>query len=87
MNDADDVSQSIAFVVSRFDILFPDNSLAFESLVAYEAIAEAQGGLRDPSAIRAIMRIADGNYITPVRNKALELLSKLRKYAASSNGK
>jgi HEAT repeat protein len=87
MNDADDVSQSIAFVVNRFDILFPDNALAFESLVAFEAIAEAQGGLRDPSAIRAIMRIADGNYITPVRNKALSLLSTLRKYAASSNGK
>jgi HEAT repeat protein len=87
MNDADDVSQSIAFVVNRFDILFPDNALAFESLVAYEAIAEAQGGLRDPAAVRAIMRIADGNYITPVRNKALDLLSKLRKYAASSSGK
>ena len=87
MNDGDDVTQSIAFVVNRFDILFPDNALAFESLVAYEAIAEAKGGLRDPAAIRAIMRIADGNYITPVRNKASELLSKLRRYSASSNGK
>lgn len=87
MNDNDDVTQSIAFVVNRFDILFPDNALAFESLVALEAISDAQGGLRDPSAIRAIMRIADGNYITPVRNKALALLTKLKDYTASNNGK
>ncbi|MBU0928688.1 MAG: HEAT repeat domain-containing protein [Spirochaetes bacterium] len=82
----DDVTQTIAFVVNRFDILFPDNSLAFESLVALEALADANNGIKDPAAIRAIMKIADGNYITPVRQKAKDLLSKLRKYSASSSG-
>lgn len=80
----DDVTQAISFIVSRFDILMPDNSLAFESLVALELLADANKGLSDPSAIRAIIRISEGNYIKPVKDKAKELLNKLRKYAASS---
>jgi len=78
MNENDDVTQAIAFIVNRFDILMPDNSLAFESLVALEFLADASGGLKDPAAIRAILRIADGNYITPVKQKAKQLLDKLR---------
>jgi HEAT repeat protein len=86
MNDNDDVTQAIAFIVNRFDILMPDNSLAFESLVALELLANAQGGLKDTAAIRAIMRIADGSYITPVRQKARNLLNDLRT-ASNSSGK
>lgn len=84
--EGDDVTQAIAFIVSRYDILMPDNSLAFEALVALEMLADANKGISDPSAIRAIMRIADGNYIKPVKDKARQLLDKLRKYAASSAG-
>lgn len=82
----DDVTQTVAFIINRFDILFPDNSLAFESLVALEALAEINNGIKDPAAIRAVMKIADGNYITPVKQKAKDLLSKLRKYSAASTG-
>ncbi len=84
MNDADDVTQAISYIVNRFDILMPDNSLAFESLVALERIADKNGGIKDPAAIRAIMKIATGNYITPVRTKANELLNKLRKYSTGT---
>lgn len=80
----DDVTQAIAFIVSRYDILFPDNSLAFESLVALEALADANGGLKDPAAIKAVIRIAEGNYIKPVKQKATELLKKLMKMSAPS---
>lgn len=85
--EGDDVTQTIAFVVNRFDILFPDNSLAFESLVALEALAEANNGIKDPAAIRAILKIADGNYVTPVKLKAKDLITKLRKYSSSGSGK
>ncbi|HOX49252.1 MAG TPA: HEAT repeat domain-containing protein [Spirochaetales bacterium] len=86
MNDGDDVTQTIAFIVNRFDILMPDNSLAFESLIAIERIADKNNGIKDPAAIRAVMKIATGNYITPVRAKANEILGKLRKYSAGSGG-
>ena len=84
MNDNDEVTQSISYIVTRFDILQPDNSLAFESLVALERLADKNGGIKDPAAIRAIMKIATGNYITPVRTKANELLNTLRKYSAQN---
>jgi hypothetical protein len=79
INDADEVTTLIAFLVNRFDVLYPDNSLAFESLVALERIGGLSGGIKDPAAIRAIMRIAGGNYITPVKIKANQLLDTLRK--------
>jgi len=84
MNDNDEVTQTISYIVTRFDILQPDNSLAFESLVALERIADKNGGIKDPAAIRAIMKIATGNYITPVKTKANDLLNQLRKYSAQS---
>lgn len=80
--EADDVTQAIAFIVNRFDILMPDNSLAFEAIIAFELLAEANKGIADPAAIRAIMRIAEGNYIKPVQDRAKALLSTLRQYAA-----
>lgn len=80
----DDVTQAIAYIINRFDVLMPDNILAFESLVALEAIADANNGIKDPAAIRAIMKIAEGNYITLVKQKAKDLLDKLKKMSASS---
>ncbi|HOX91855.1 MAG TPA: HEAT repeat domain-containing protein [Spirochaetales bacterium] len=79
----DDVTQAISFIVNRFDILMPDNSLAFEAIIAFELLAEANKGIADPAAIRAIMRIAEGNYIKPVQDRAKALLTKLRQYAAA----
>jgi hypothetical protein len=84
INEGDEVTQTITFIVNRYDILFPDNSLAFEALVAFERIADKTGGLKDPAAIRAIMRIATGNYINPVRSKASTLLAKLKAISAQN---
>ncbi len=86
INDNDDVTQDIAYIVNRYDVLQPDNSLAFESLVAFERLNDKLGGLRDPSAIRAIIKIAGGNYISPVKQRAVALLDKIRKSAAASKG-
>lgn len=84
LNDNNEVSQDIAYTINRYDVLLPDNSLAFESLVALERISDKNGGLKDQLAIQAIMRIATGNYIAPVRQKAAELLDKIRKANLSS---
>jgi len=86
-NDGDEVTQDIAFIVNRFDVLGPDNSLAFECLVALQRLADKNGGIKDPDAIRAVMRIATGNYITPVKAMANQVLDSLRKYQVSGSGK
>ena len=45
----------------------------------FETLDDETGALKDAAAIRMIMRIADGNYIKPVKDKARALLDKLRK--------
>ena len=80
MNENEEVVTAISWVVTRFDVLNPDNSLAFAALNAYEQIAEKNGGIKDPSTIRAIRRIIEGPYIRPVQTRAREVLNKLVAY-------
>jgi hypothetical protein len=86
-NDNDEVSTAISLIVTRFDILNPDNIMALSALEAYEKIAEKNGGIKDPAAVRTIIRIAEGNYIRPVQARARETLNTLRKYTAQQNSK
>ncbi|MBN2875608.1 MAG: HEAT repeat domain-containing protein [Spirochaetales bacterium] len=80
--DGDDVTQTIASIVKRFDVLFPDNTLAYESLIAIEALADANKGIKDPAVIATINLIAEGNYVKPVKDMAKEVKLKLMKYSA-----
>jgi hypothetical protein len=80
LNDNEETANTISWVVTRFDVLNPDNLLALSALEAFETLAEKNGGLKDPSALRTIMRIADGRYITPVRDRARQLIFDLRQY-------
>ncbi|AEJ19555.1 HEAT repeat domain-containing protein [Gracilinema caldarium] len=86
-NDNDEVTTAISWIVTRFDILNPDNILALSALESYEKIAEKNGGIKDPSVVRTIIRIAEGNYIRPVQTRARETLNTLRKYTAQQNNK
>ncbi|MDA8427183.1 MAG: HEAT repeat domain-containing protein [Treponema sp.] len=87
LNDNNEVTQDIAFIVNRYDVLGPDNSLAFECLVAIQRLADKNGGLNDPTAIRAVMQIETGNYITPVKRMAQQVLDSLRKYQVMNGTK
>lgn len=85
MNENEEVVTAISWIVTRFDVLNPDNSLAFAALNAYEAIAEKNGGIKDASTIRTIRRIIEGPYIKPVQARAREVLGKLITYGNSSS--
>jgi HEAT repeat protein len=87
INDNDETANTISWIVNRFDVLHPDNQLALSALEAYEKLAEVSGGIKDPSAVRTIIRIAEGNYIRPVQDRAKQLLIDLRKYNAQSSGR
>ena len=72
-NNNDEVVEMINFINRKFDIVNPTSSLAFEVLNAYEKIAPSVKNKQ--GMIDSIMRIANNySYITPVRNKALEVL-------------
>jgi hypothetical protein len=85
INDNDETANAISWIVTRFDVLNPDNLLALSALEAYEKLAEANGGIKDPASIRTIIRIAEGNYIKPVQERAKEVLADLRKYNAQND--
>jgi HEAT repeat protein len=85
LNNNEETVTAISWIVTRFDVLNPDNILALSALEAFEKIAEKNGGIKDPAAIRTILRIAEGQYIRPVQNRAKEVLSNLRKYTAANS--
>ena len=82
-NENDDVVEMINWIARKFDIILPTSSLALEILNTYEKLAptvENKTGL-----IENIMRIASNyNYVTPVRNRAYEVLKSI--HSSSGNG-
>jgi HEAT repeat protein len=75
INENEETVNAIAWIVSRFDVLNPDNLLALSAIEAFEKIAEKNGGIKDPNVIRVLIRIADGRYIPPVRDRAKQALA------------
>ena len=75
-NNNDEVVDMINFINRKFDIINPQSSLALEVLNAYEKLAPTVKNKRGMT--ESIMRIANNfNYITPVRNRALEVLKSI----------
>lgn len=79
-NEGDEVVEMINWITRKFDIILPTSSLALEILNTYEKLApkvENKSGM-----ISSIIRIAGNyNYVTPVRNRAYEVLK-----SVSGNG-
>jgi hypothetical protein len=84
LNDNEETVGAIAWTFKRFDVLNPDNLLALSTVDAFDKIAAKNGGIRDPNAIQALIRIAEGPYIKPVQERAKQVLMDLRKYNAQS---
>jgi hypothetical protein len=84
INDNEETVNAIAWIVRRFDVLNPDNLLALSAVDAFEKIAEKNGGIKDPSAIQVLIRIAEGPYIKPVQERAKQVIMDLRRYNAKS---
>jgi hypothetical protein len=79
------VTQAISSAVFKYDILgLPDNRLAMAALEAIEKLG-SNGSEMDSASIEVVMLVSDGNYITPVKNKAKELTKKLTKFGGSSS--
>ena len=72
-NDGDEAVDMINWINKKFDVINPTSSLALEILVAYEKLIPSVENKKP--VVEGIMRIASNySYVTPVREKALELL-------------
>ena len=90
INQNDETVEAIAFANRRNRVLNPTSSLALEVLNAFEVLADSTEDKKN--IIREVTAIsADYHYVTPVRQKALNLLKKLSNTKDSkksnSNGK
>jgi hypothetical protein len=79
-NEGSGTVKAILFTLEREDPSMPDNNLGYAICLALEKIAKKSGGLREPEAYRALVRIAQGPYIRTVKQKALSTLEELKKY-------
>jgi len=83
-NDNDEVVDMIAWITRKFDIILPTSSLALEVLNTYEKLApnvKNKAGM-----VESIVRIANNyNYVTPVRNRAYEVLKQVSGNSSNSS--
>jgi HEAT repeat protein len=82
-NDNNETVVIIAWAFSKFDTLNPDNLMAIATIDAFENIARKNNGISSPEAIRTLTRITEGYYITPVKERARQLLADLRSYGSN----
>ena len=84
VNDNNETVVIISWAFSKFDNLNPDNLMALATIDAFENIAKQNNGINHPEAVRTLTRIAEGQYITPVKERARQLLSDLRVYSSNN---
>ena len=79
-NENNESVATIAWVFRKFDNLNPDNLIALATIDAFEKIAKQNNGINSPEAIRTLIIISEGHYITPVKVRARQVLAELRSY-------
>ncbi len=76
INNNDEVISTIAWTARKFDIINPTSSLALDILNAYEKLAPTVENKTE--MVQSIASIATNYaYVTPVRNRAYEVLKKV----------
>jgi hypothetical protein len=76
-NNNNETVMNIIMTFRRFDTLNPDNLMALATIDAFEKISRSEGGL-SPEAIQLLIRISEGNYVPPVKERARMLINDLR---------
>jgi HEAT repeat protein len=78
MNDNNEVVAALVFAVDRQDNTRVDNNWGYAMVLAFEKLAKKTGGLKDPAAFRALVKISQGNYLATVKAKALAVLEAMK---------
>ena len=69
---------TIAWIVQKFDHTIPDNLLALSAIETIEKLQKNSGGSADTNAVQMLIRIAEGNYIRVVQDRARQALVNIR---------
>jgi len=80
-NPNNETVMHISWVMNRYtNTLGPDNLMALATIDAFEKIAKKNNGFNSPEALRTLILISEGIYVTPVRERAKQLIADLRTY-------
>ncbi len=79
-NDEGVVAEVIADSIRRQGSVAPDNNYAYATALAIEKLADKNQGMPDFRAYTALVSIMQGNYTRMVKDKAYEVLQKVRGY-------
>jgi len=79
-NENNETVKTISWFMNRNNTLNPDNLMALATIDAFEKIARKNNGINAPEAIRTLILISEGLYVTPVKERAKQLLAELRTY-------
>ena len=74
------VEGTITNLVKAQDAVRPDSNFAFAAAAALEMLGKKNGGKVSPEVFAALIRIQNGNYIRPVREKAKQVLDGFTQY-------
>lgn len=74
------VESIIVSIVKNQDIVKPDSNFAFAAVSALEMLGKKNNGKVSQEVFVALLRIQNGNYIRPVREKAKQVLDGFTKY-------
>ena len=80
INDENRVVKAISISFNSQDLIAPNNNFAFAVALAFEKIAKTNSGIFTPEAFSTLVKIIQGNYNKPVRDKAYEVLQALQQY-------
>jgi HEAT repeat protein len=79
-NENNETVLHIAWVMGRYNSTTPDNLMALAAIDAFEKIARKNGGINAPEVVRTLILITEGPYVSPVKERARQLLAELRTY-------
>ncbi|MBN1410000.1 MAG: HEAT repeat domain-containing protein [Spirochaetales bacterium] len=74
------VVQALAFEIETAGSVQPDNNFAYAVILALDKIAKKNNGAIDPAGYRALIKIAQGNYLKHVRTKAYDTMVQMKSY-------
>jgi len=75
LNDNNETVDTIVWLFSQFHYSKPDNLLALSILDAFERISATTKEKLSTNAVQVVIRIAESNYVRPVKDRAKAMLS------------
>lgn len=87
LNDNDDAVNAIVWIVEKLhNSAAPNDILAVAAIDSLEKFAQKDQRI-EPGAVQLLMKISEGPYITPVRERARQALVKISRYAIQGGGR